>query len=45
MVDFSKPSIDLHKPLARLLFWLTDLHEGKKRGNVALQSISDNFSR
>ena len=38
---FLKPSIHLHKNrrTCTIIFWLTDLHETKKRGNVRKSSI------
>ena len=42
-VHFSKPSIDLHKnrQICTIIVWFTDLHEAKKRGNVALRKVEN----
>ena len=42
-VHFSKPNIDLHKNgcICTIIFWLTDLHEGKKCDNVALRKVEN----
>ena len=44
-VYFSKPSIDLlkNRRICMIIFWLTDLHEAKKRGNVALRKVENTY--
>ena len=40
---FQKPSIDLHKNrrICTIIFWLTNLHEAKQRGNVAIRKVQN----
>ena len=40
---FQSPVTDLHKTrrICAIIFWLTDLHEAKKCGNVALRKVEN----